>query len=145
MDARTGENVPQVPKKKERRRYSRSALSITMPILWEDENGQEGLCAARLIDVSVTGAKLWLPIKVPARALVSFNCQAQGVGGRGTVRYCNAAKGGYVVGLELSNGTGWQDQNLDLRNLAAGIAQANQRAHKEDTAETIVSWEKART
>jgi hypothetical protein len=48
------------------------------------------------------------------------------LGGRGTVRYCNAAKGGYQLGLELSNGTGWSDQHTDLQNLAAGLDGSDQ-------------------
>jgi len=60
-------------------------------------------------------------MRLPARSLVSFNCLDLGVGGRGTVRYCNAVKGGYVIGLELSTGTGWRDQNKDLENLAAAL------------------------
>jgi len=131
--------MPQVPpRKKERRRHSRNAMSTMMAILWEDEKGQEEMVQARLIDVSVSGAKLWLPTKLPLRAVVTFNCLAQGLGGRGTVRYCNTSKGGYVIGLEMSGGTGWQDQNLDLRNLAASLKRANQASAAGDAvAETV--------
>ncbi len=59
------------------------------------------------------------------------------LGGRGTVRYCNETKGGYEFGLELSNGTGWRDQNQDLRNLAAGIDQANREAQPPSVPETV--------
>ena len=111
----------QMARKHERRRNLRSPISQTTPILWEDESGREQLVQGRLIDVSVSGAKIWVPIQLPARAIVTFNCAALAVGGRGTVRYCNAAKGGFELGLELGNGTGWRDQNADLRNLAAKI------------------------
>lgn len=109
-------------RKKDRRRHPRSTISKVVPILWEDEGGREMRVQGRLIDVSVSGARIWVPTKLPVRAPVSFNCPALAVGGRGTVRYCNTAKGGYEVGLELSNGTGWRDQNLDLQNLAAGLS-----------------------
>jgi len=127
--------MPQTGRKKERRRHARNAISRNVPILWEDERGHEELVQGRLIDVSVSGARLWLPVKVPARALVTFNCVALAVGGRGTVRYCNAVKAGYEVGLELSNGTGWRDQNTDLRNLAAGVSRTSQAAQREASTE----------
>jgi hypothetical protein len=113
--------VPSIGPKKERRRHARKPLNKSVPILCEDEFGRERLLQARLIDVSVSGAKILTPVKLAARSLVTFNCIAMSVGGRGTVRYCNPTKGGYEIGLELANGTGWRDQNTDLRNLAAGI------------------------
>ena len=69
--------------------------------------------------------------------MVSFNCLTLGVGGRGTVRYCNPAKGGYQVGLELSNGTGWRDQNEDLQNLAAAVDLADRAAQQSDALKTV--------
>jgi hypothetical protein len=128
--------VPQIVKK-ERRRYSRSPMSAKVAILWDDERGRESRFEGRLTDISVSGARVWLPIKLPARALVSFNCPTLAVGGRGTVRYCNPAKGGYEVGLEMGNGTGWSDQNQDLQNLAASLGRANQAATPSDAGETV--------
>ncbi len=128
--------MPSTRQKKERRRHSRSRISQITPFLWEDEDGHEQLVQGRLIDVSVSGAKIWVPVRFPARALVTFNCAALGVGGRGTVRYCNASKSGFEVGLELGSGTGWRDQNVDLRNLAAGIEAAGQLDSQKALAET---------
>jgi hypothetical protein len=121
--------MPQIGKKRERRRYSRTPIDKAVPVLWEDERGHETHLQAQLIDVSVSGARILLPIRLPPRSVVSFNCLTLAVGGRGTVRYCNAAKGGYVVGLELSNGTGWRDQNTDLQNLAAAIDRSSPAIH----------------
>jgi len=101
--------MPQTKRRKERRRDSRSRISQKTPILWEDEHGREHILQGRLIDISVSGAKILVPIKLPERALVTFNCAALAVGGRGTVRYCNATKAGFEAGLELSNGTGWRE------------------------------------
>jgi hypothetical protein len=134
--------MPKTARKKERRRYSRSRTSQITPILWEDENGREHWVQGRLIDVSVSGAKIWVPIRLPARALVTFNCAALAVGGRGTVRYCNVTKGGFEAGLELGNGTGWRDQNMDLRNLAAGVNAASQSGSQK-TAWTETATEEA--
>jgi hypothetical protein len=127
--------MPRSVRNRERRRQSRSPISKVVPILWEDNEGREGMLQGRLMDVSVSGARIWLPMSLPARTLVTFNCPTLAVGGRGTVRYCNTAKGGYEVGLELSNGTGWRDQNKDLQNLALGIDQSRQLAQPSDSTE----------
>jgi PilZ domain len=128
--------MAQIGKKRERRRYSRSPIGKIVPVLWEDEAGRELLMQGQLIDVSVSGAKILVPMRLPARSSVSFNCLTLAVGGRGTVRYCNHVKGGYEIGLELSNGTGWRDQNKDLQNLAAAVDRANQAAQGSDSPKT---------
>jgi hypothetical protein len=122
-------------RKKDRRRHSRSTISKMVPILWEDDKGKETLVQGRLMDVSVSGARMWLPVRIPARAPISFNCPSLSVGGRGTVRYCNQSKGGYEIGLELTNGTGWRDQNTDLQNLAAGLGSVTQAPQEQEATE----------
>ncbi len=129
--------MSQIGGKRERRRFSRSPVGTSVPVVWDQENGQQKHLQGRLIDVSVSGAKIWLPIRLPARALLSFHCPKLALGGRGTVRYCNTTKGGYEVGLELNNGTGWRDQNDDLQNLAAGLERANQLAQQPKAVETV--------
>jgi hypothetical protein len=128
--------MPQTGRKRERRRYTRSPIGKTVPILWEDGAGQERLMQGRLIDVSVSGAKILVPLRLPERTVVSFNCLTLAVGGRGTVRYCHTAKGGYEVGLELPNGTGWRDQNKDLQNLAAAVDRSNLATQPLDAPKT---------
>jgi hypothetical protein len=128
--------MPQIGRKRERRRYTRSPIGKTVPILWEDGAGQERLMQGRLIDVSVSGAKILVPLRLPERTVVSFNCLTLAVGGRGTVRYCRTAKGGYEVGLELPNGTGWRDQNKDLQNLAAAVDRSNLATQSSDVPKT---------
>lgn len=122
-----------IQRKTERRRYSRKAVGGMVPILCESEEGHESRYQARLVDISVSGVKLWLPVRLPTRTIVTFNCADLGVGGRGTVRYCNPAKGGYEIGLETGNGTGWRDQNVDLRNLAAALKEAEFVPHVSET------------
>lgn len=68
--------------------------------------------------------------------MVCFNCPELALGGRGTVRYSNAAKGGYEVGLELSNGTGWRDSSKDLQNLAAALEQPSPAREPSEATET---------
>jgi len=122
-----------IQRKTERRRYSRKTVRGMVPIPCESEEGQESRYQARLVDVSASGAKLWLPVRLPTRTIVTFNCSDLGVGGRGTVRYCNATKGGYEIGLEMGNGTGWRDQNADLRNLAAALKEAEFVPHVSES------------
>src|ERR1700733_9630946 len=105
--------MPQIGRKRERRSHPRSPIGQMAVVLWEDEDGHEMHLQCRLIDVSVSGARIWLSLKLPARALVNFNCLTLALGGRGTVRCCNGVKGGYELGLELNSGTGWRDQPLN--------------------------------
>ncbi len=53
------------------------------------------------------------------------------------MRFCNPAKGGYQVGLELSSGTGWHDQNEDLQNLAAAVDRADRAAQQSDALKAV--------
>jgi len=125
-----------IARKRERRRHSRSPIGKVVPVLWEDEDGQEKLLQGRLMDVSVSGARILVPLRLPPRAVVSFNCFSLTVGGRGTVRYCNPARGGYEIGVEMSNGTGWRDPNKDLQNLAAAVDRADAAAQPSDSPKT---------
>jgi len=108
--------------KRDRRRHARKAVTKVVPVLWEDEQGRETMMQGCLVDASVSGVKIVVPSRLPPRAALSFNCVALGLSGRGTVRYCNPIKGGYEIGVEISNGSGWRDQNADLQKLAAGLA-----------------------
>jgi hypothetical protein len=125
----------QITRKKERRRYSRTPINKMVAMLWDDENGHENRLQGRLTDISVSGARIWIPMKLPARTMVAFSCPTLALGGRGTVRFCNSTKGGYEVGLELTNGTGWNDQNKDLQNLAAGLGKSSAITRQSDATE----------
>ena len=125
----------QITRKKERRRYSRTPINKMVAMLWDDENGHENRLQGRLTDISVSGARIWIPMKLPARTMVAFSCPTLALGGRGTVRFCNSTKGGYEVGLELTNGTGWNDQNKDLQNLAAGLGKSSAMTRQSDATE----------
>ena len=60
--------MPELETQKERRRKLRTPIGKTVPVLWEDEDGNENVSQGRLIDVSVSGAKILLPIRLPAQA-----------------------------------------------------------------------------
>jgi hypothetical protein len=93
----------------EGRRKVRHAASGVLRILWEDSARRERTTNARLKNVSVNGLQIEVDEQIPVRTYVSCNDVKLGISGRGTVRYCNFAKGKYLIGLEFAGGTGWED------------------------------------
>jgi len=110
-------------KKFDRRHESRKSLNAEVSILCEDERGRETLSHAKLLDVSVHGAKFQTFQKLPLRSSLIFCNFKHGVGGRGTVRYCNASSKGYEIGVEFRHGTGWCEPlaSEELKRLGAAI------------------------
>jgi len=89
---------------------------------------------ARLMDISVKGARMSVLQKIPAYTGVTFYYDKLRIGGRGTVRFCRTAKGGYEVGLQFPNGTGWSPavrEKMDLLNLATALSNAQKAAEAE--------------
>ena len=113
-------------RRSERRRQERTPVKAALTILWGTTPGQENVARAKLVEVSARGAKFELSTQIPRGAWLAFNDQNLGIGGRGTVRYCNLTKGQYQIGVEMANGTGWggsasKGRNADLRRLGAAI------------------------
>lgn len=121
MDKRSGQVSHS--RKSDRRRELRGILSGEVSILFEDDKGRESLSHAKLLDVSVHGARFQTFQKLPLRSAVSFFHFKSGVGGRGSVRYCNSSGKGYVIGVEFLHGTGWCENlpSEELRRLGAAI------------------------
>src|SRR5580692_4927602 len=108
--------------KSERRREVRASLNAPLAILCTDSEGRETRLQAHIVDISATGAKLRVPVRLPKGTGVYFYCDKFSVGGRGTVRYCDPDKQGYAVGLAFPGGTGWKDlKSADLLALAAKV------------------------
>jgi hypothetical protein len=127
-------------RKGNRRREERDPISITLPILCTDQEGRETVMHARLVDISVSGARFSVLQQIPAFSSVTFYYQKFGIGGRGTVRFCRSSKRGYDVGLEFSNGTGWSPplrEKLSLLNLASEVAR-QQQVPQESPVEQVV-------
>jgi hypothetical protein len=110
-------------RKSDRRRELRKSLNAEVSILCEDERGRETLSHAKLVDVSVHGAKFQTFQRLPLRSSVIFCSFKHGVGGRGTVRYCNSSSKGYEIGVEFRHGTGWCEPLVgeELKRLSAAI------------------------
>jgi hypothetical protein len=108
--------------KSERRLEPRTEADAPLGILCTDREGKETRFQARLVDISLTGAKMKVPQKIPPHTTVYFYCQKFEIGGRGTVRYCRQHKQGYEIGLAFPSGTGWKGlQGADLMTLTAKL------------------------
>jgi hypothetical protein len=117
--------MPSTERKADRRREPRDPLSGSLSILCTDQEGRETVMHAQLLDISVSGARLSIPQRIPTHSVVTFYYLKFGIGGRGTVRFCRSGRKGYEVGLEFPNGTGWSPalrEITDLLKLAAVIS-----------------------
>ena len=124
----------------DRRREARDPISISLLILCTDQEGRETVMHARLVDISLSGARLCVLQKIPTHSAVTFYYHKFGIGGRGTVRFCRSARKGYEVGLEFPNGTGWSpalQENVGLLNLAGETSRA-QLVPPESPVELVV-------
>jgi hypothetical protein len=92
----------------DRRREPREPLTGEVTILHEDEQGREIVVHAQLMDGSVNGARFRAQQELPLRSPVVFYHVKLGVGGRGTVRYCNWSSLGYEIGVEFYHGIDWR-------------------------------------
>jgi len=112
--------------KTDRRMEPRTEITASLGILCTDSEGRETRLQARLVDISLKGAKMRVPQKLPRNTTVYFYCQKFAIGGRGTVRYCLQHKHGYEIGLSFPSGTGWKGlQGADLRALTAKVEGAS--------------------
>jgi hypothetical protein len=116
----------------ERRREPRDEVSAPVAILWMDIEGREARLQAHLVDISVRGAKMRVPQKLPPHATVYFYHYKLGIGGRGRLRYCNTYKQGYEIGLEFPGGTGWKSSVAsDLSTLAEAVGSPAEQVKPE--------------
>ncbi len=86
-------------------------MDVGLTIMWGITPEEENFARAKLVNMSKRGAKFEVPNRIPRGAWLLFN--NQGVGGRGTVRYCALTRGQYEVGVEIANGTGWDSLSKD--------------------------------
>lgn len=108
--------------KSNRRREDRVTVNAPLAILCTDEEGRETRVRAHLIDISVKGARMRVPLRLPRGTTVYFFSHQLAIGGRGAVRYCDTRAQGYEVGLEFPGGTGWKGAlSADLQALHAKV------------------------
>jgi len=108
--------------KSDRRREQRVTVNAPLAILCTDGEGRENRVRAHLIDISVKGARMKVPLRLPRGTTVYFFSHQLAIGGRGAVRYCETRAQGYEIGLEFPGGTGWKGaQSTDLQALHAKV------------------------
>jgi PilZ domain len=113
--------------KSERRREPRDEVNVPLGILCTDSEGRESRFQARLADISLRGAKMRVPQRLPKGTTVYFYCQKFGIGGRGSVRYCEQRKQAYEIGLEFPSGTGWKGlRDAEVLTLSAKVGGATE-------------------
>ena len=103
------------PRKLEKRQHTRQPIAGKLRVLWQDADGQERVCAAELVNISLKGLRIRVDIQMEPRTHVTVNDQEIGISGRGSVRYCRYEKGKYAVGLEFSGGTGWDAGRVTMK------------------------------
>ena len=96
-------------RKHDTRSKNRRVMSGSLQIMWDDGEGPGRVVRAELQNISETGMQLRSKDKVPVRATVTCNDAKTRISGRGVVRYCQFSKGGYLIGVEFTGGTGWRD------------------------------------
>lgn len=94
---------------KDARRQKRYPADGGLRVMWEDEAGRERFSLARLVDISVSGARLRTDDRIPVRAAIMCNEPRLGLSGRGSVRHCNFVKGKYEIGIHFPGGSGWKE------------------------------------
>lgn len=87
------------------RDHERVLISGVVRLYWEDERGMQHHVRAEAKDVSVSGLSVILREKLPLRALVQWECEANKSKGSATVRRSEQRGMNYVVGLEFMGGS----------------------------------------
>lgn len=75
-----------------------------MVVTWCDEEGHDKFANARALDVSDIGLRLQIPVRIREKSYISLRCEALGIHGRASVRYCSRAGNKYIIGVEFAAG-----------------------------------------
>ena len=97
---------------KSKRRQEREAFAARLQIGWEGDRGEARFERVQCVDVSDYGMRLRAERPIPLRVLVMIRSDSKAlvIPGRGTVRYCEQARGRYYVGLEFASKLSWSRQ-----------------------------------
>jgi hypothetical protein len=82
------------------RRRTRQSRAEALTLRWTDAAAGEVTVDATLINVSAGGLGVQANEPAPVNCLVWFDAPGLGISGRGSVRYCHAARGGNLIGIE---------------------------------------------
>lgn len=99
----------------DRRGGDRLLCAELVQMIWQDETGRERRKVANLEDISLTGVCLQVeqPISVGTMLAVHYGDGEL----LGTIRYCRQQDSGYLLGVELAEGSRWSSQHYKPEHL----------------------------
>ena len=92
------------------RRRRRERSDSTVLVMWCDEAGEDRYTNARALDVSDSGLRLQMPMRIRERSYVTLRSDALGIHGRASVRYCSRVRNTYLIGVEFAAGLKRQEK-----------------------------------
>jgi hypothetical protein len=99
----------------EKRRQQRNLCSDIVELFWNDRLGWPHRAKALLEDITPEGACVQTDVKIPVDAELSLRLGEKGF--PATVRYCTLISGGYFVGVEFAEGSGWVPGHPDPQHI----------------------------
>ena len=98
--------------RKQKRKHQREPFTGRLQIGWEADRGESRFERVQCVDISDYGIRLQAERPIPLRVPVMIRADVTGlvIPGRGTVRYCEQARGRYYVGLEFASKLSWSRQ-----------------------------------
>ena len=98
-----------------RRDGDRLLCAELVQMIWHDAMGREHRKVANLEDISLKGVCLQVEQPMPAGTLIAVH---YGDGELlGTIRYCTQLDTGYLLGVELAEGSRWSSQHYKPQHL----------------------------
>jgi hypothetical protein len=86
------------------RERSREVAAAILRLMWREESGEERYASVKAIDMSESGLRVLTPHALEPRTFVTLQCDALGLRGSASVRYCTRKGINYIAGLEFTGG-----------------------------------------
>jgi hypothetical protein len=99
----------------DRRGGDRLLCAELVQLIWQDEAGRERRRIANLEDISLTG--VCLQVEHPIAAGTAVAVQYGDGELLGTIRHCRLQDSGYLLGVELAEGSRWSSQHYKPEHL----------------------------
>ena len=99
----------------DRRGGDRLLCAELVQMIWQDDMGRERRKIANLEDISLTG--VCLQVEHPIAAGTPLAIQYGDGELLGTIRYCREQDTGYLLGVELAEGSRWSSQHYKPEHL----------------------------
>jgi hypothetical protein len=100
-----------MPKRRNFRRHERQLCEHKVIVSWSDDQGDDKVAQAYVVDISPVGMRLHMPAPPPLRSYVSIYSTKLGPAGAASVRYCyRTVASNYAVGAEFTGGFQWTNK-----------------------------------